>query len=227
MSISYGSTPIKNGLVFYVDPANPKSYIGTGTAIDDIYGGTATGEVAGGATFSSANAGHFQFVTDDYLRFPNNTNLDTQTLTIEVWVKPNVVGSHNGFYFEKGTVNTQYSIFQGGTSLIFRTFLGGISDLTVTTATYMTAGEWYQVVGTYTSGDKRLYINGTQVNSNGVTGTVSTNSGGMSMGAYGGYSGSRSYYLNGNLSLCRVYNRVLTQEEIQHNFIVNKGRFGL
>jgi len=91
----------------------------------------------------------------------------------------------------------------------------------------MNTTNWYQVVGTYTSGSRKLYINGVQVNSDTKTGTISTNSGGMSIGVYGGYSGSRGYYYNGNLSICRVYNRVLTQAEIAQNFNATRKRFGI
>jgi hypothetical protein len=47
----------------------------------------------------------------------------------------------------------------------------------------------------------------------------------MSIGVYGGYTGGRGYYYNGNLSVCRVYNRVLTAQEIQQNFNALKGRY--
>jgi hypothetical protein len=49
----------------------------------------------------------------------------------------------------------------------------------------------------------------------------------MSIGAYGGYSGSRGYYYNGNLAVCRIYNKALTASEIQQNFNALRGRFSI
>jgi hypothetical protein len=224
MGISYNPAIITSGLVLCLDAANRKSYPGTGTTWTDLSGNGNIGELVNSPTYNSSNLGYFQFVTDDYARIPNNTALDTQTPTVEVWVKTNAT-SQNGFWFEKGTVNTQYSLFQGGGLILWRMNIGGITQLSATTATYMNTSSWYQVVGTYTSGTRRLYINGIQVNSDTQSGTIATNSGGMSIGVYGGYSGGRGYYYNGNLAACRIYNRALSAAEIQQNYNALKSRF--
>ena len=46
----------------------------------------------------------------------------------------------------------------------------------------------------------------------------------MSIGAYGGFSGARGYYYNGNLAICRVYNKELTPAEILQDYNATKGR---
>jgi hypothetical protein len=227
MGVAYNSgSIITNGLVLCLDAANSKSYPGSGTTWTDLSGNGNIGELVNSPTYNSSNLGYFQFVTNDYARIPNNTALDTQTPTVEVWVKTNAT-SQNGFWFEKGTVNTQYSLFQEGSVIQWRMNIGGITNLSTTTATYMDTSNWYQVVGTYTSGTRRLYINGVQVNSDTRSGTIATNSGGMSIGVYGGFSGGRGYYYNGNLSLCRIYNRALTAQEIQQNFNATRSRFSI
>jgi hypothetical protein len=91
----------------------------------------------------------------------------------------------------------------------------------------MNTSNWFQVVGTYTSGSRILYINGVQVATDTQTGTIATNSSGMSIGAYGGNSGSNGYFYNGALSICRVYNRVLTAAEVLQNFNAARGRYGV
>ena len=226
MTLSQSPSLILPGLVLCLDAANTKSYPGSGTTWTDLSGNGNTGELVNSPTYNSSNLGYFQFVTDDFARIPNNTALDTQTPTVEVWVKTNNT-NQNGFWFEKGTVNAQYSLFQEGGLIQWRMNIGGITQLSATTATYMNTSSWYQVVGTYTSGTRRLYINGVQVNSDTQSGTIATNSGGMSIGVYGGFSGGRGYYYNGNLAACRIYNRALTVAEIQQNYNALKGRFGL
>jgi hypothetical protein len=225
MGISYNPRTITDGLVLCLDAANSKSYPGSGTTWTDLSGITSSGELVNSPVYNSSNLGFFQFVTDDFARIANNTALDTQTPTVEVWVKTNAT-NQNGFWFEKGTVNTQYSLFQEGTTIRWRMFIGGaITQLSTTTATYMDTSNWYQVVGTYTSGTRRLYINGVQVNSDTQSGTIATNSGGMSIGVYGGFSGGRGYYYNGNLAACRIYNRALSAAEISQNYNALKSRY--
>ena len=224
MGLNHSPSIVTNGLVLCLDAANPKSYPGSGTAWNDLSGINSSGELVNSPTYNSSNLGYFQFVTDDYVRIPNNTALDTQTPTVEVWVKTNAT-TQNGFWFEKGEVNTQYSLFQEGTTIQWRMYIGAITQLSTTTATYMNTANWYQVVGTYTSGNRRLYINGVLVNSDTQSGTIATNAGGMSIGAYGGYTGGKSYFYNGNESICRVYNRALSAAEVSQNFNATRGRY--
>lgn len=162
--------------------------------------------------------------SSNIITFANNTALDTQTPTVEVWVKTNAT-TQSGFWFEKGVVNSQYALFQEGSVIQWR--LGPLGDLSTNTATYMNTTNWYHVVATYISGDKRLYINGTLVNSNTSTGTLGTNNGGVSIGAYGGDTGAHSYYYNGSIAMVKVYNRVLSAAEILQNFKAQRGRFGV
>lgn len=218
---------VTGGLVLCLDAANRKSYPGSGTVWNEL-SNNMSAELVNSPTFNSQNNGFFQFVTDDFARIANNTALDTQTPTVEVWIKTNAT-NQNGFWFEKGTVNTQYSLFQEGSVILWRQRLtsGTLTSLSTTTANFINTSNWFQVVGTFVSGSRRLYINGTLVNSDTLSGTIATNSGGMSVGVFGGFSGSRGYQYNGNLSVCRVYNRALTAQEILQNYNALKGRFDL
>ena len=226
MGAAAGPDIIEDGLVLCLDAGNRASYTGSGTVWNEL-SNNMSAELVNSPTFNSQNNGFFQFVSDDYARIPNNTLLDTQTPSVEVWIKTNAT-TQLGFWFEKGTVNSQYSLFQSNGTLIWRQNVGGsLIDLTITTSNFINTSSWYQVVGTFTSGRRRLYVNNNLVNSDTVTGTLGTNTGGMSIGAYGGYTGSKSYYYNGNLAICRVYNKELTSTEVLQNYNAIKGRFGI
>ena len=226
MGAAAGPDIIEDGLVLCLDAGNRASYTGSGTVWNEL-SNNMSAELVNSPTFNSQNNGFFQFVSDDYARIPNNTLLDTQTPSVEVWIKTNAT-TQLGFWFEKGTVNSQYSLFQSNGTLIWRQNVGGsLIDLTITTSNFINTSNWYQVVGTFTSGRRRLYVNNNLVNSDTVTGTLGTNTGGMSIGAYGGYTGSKSYYYNGNLAICRVYNKELTSTEVLQNYNAIKGRFGI
>ena len=152
------------------------------------------------------------------------THLNNQNYTMEVWVKTNAT-SQNGFWFEKGQVNTQYSLFQEGGNIVHRTYYtnGTLDSLYTTTASYMNTSNWYHVVATYDGTTKRTYINGNQVSSKNISGTINTNTNGAWIGKYGGGGG---YQYNGYLAKCNVYNRALSAAEIATNFSLDKARFG-
>jgi hypothetical protein len=89
----------------------------------------------------------------------------------------------------------------------------------------MDTSNWYQVVGTYSSGFKRLYINSVLVSADTRSGTIPTDSVGGRIGAYGG--GAPSYFYNGSLAICKVYNKALTAQEVLQNFNATKSRFNI
>ena len=225
MSSSNGPRIITNALVFYLDAGDKKSYPKSGAVWSDRSGKKNNGTLVNAPTYNPANLGNFQFINNTYISSLDEASLNTQTPSVEVWVKTNAT-TQNGFWFEKGDVNTQYSLFQEGNVIQWRINIGGsYSNLSTTTATYMNTSSWYQVVATYSSGFRRLYINGILVNSDTQSGIISTNSGGVRIGAYGG--ASPNYFYNGSLAICKIYNRALTAQEIKENFNSTKSRFSL
>ena len=232
MSIYGGPDIVTDGLVFDMDFGSPKCYTGSGTSCTDLSINSFNGELINSPPYtSSTNNKFFSFngaTNSRLIRIPNSTLLDTQTPSVEVWIKTNAT-NQNGFWFEKGTVNTQYSLFQEGTNIIWRHNFGTYNQLTTTTSAGagIDASGWFQVVGTFITGSRKLYVNGILKNSDSATGTIATNNGGMSIGAYGGYSGGRDYYYNGDIAIVRVYNKVLTPAEVLNNYNALKGRFGL
>ena len=158
--------------------------------------------------------------------------LNNQNITVEVWIKTNAL-SQNGFFFEKGNVNTQYSLFQEGGNIVWRQNLNGgtgtnasnYSSMTVTTASYISTSNWAHIVGTYISGTRCLYINGVLVATDSTTGQIQYNTNGTSVGSYGGYNGGRGYYYNGQIGIVRVYSKVLTAAEVTQNFNAQRARF--
>lgn len=221
MALQHSPSIVTSGLVLCVDAGNPRSYPGSGTAWNDAISSGFNFTLTNGPVYSSSNLGSFTFDgVNDFASASNNTALDTQAVTVEVWIKTNAL-SQNGFWFEKGSVNTQYALFQEGTSIVWRQ--ASLSQYT-TTASFISTSNWAQIVGTYTSGSRITYINGVAVTSDSQTGSLLTNSSGMFIGAYGTGTG---YFYNGALSICRVYNRVLSAAEIAQNFNAIRGRYGI
>jgi hypothetical protein len=229
MAIFSGPEIVNDGLVLHLDAANLRSYPGSGTTWSDLNTGGNNGELVNSPIYSNDFKGYFSFATNTLIKIPNDTRLDLQTVTVEVWFKTNAL-SQNGFLFEKGLVNTQYNLFFESNTLRWRHKRVGtafVNTIGITTANFITTDKWYQVVATWQSGLQGVYINGVLVGSNTLTGVLDVNNRGMSLGAYGGFDGSRGYYLNGSISTCRVYNKVLTSIEIKQNFEATRSRYGV
>lgn len=223
MAFHHSPKILTDGLVFYVDFANTKSYGGTGTTVVDLARNVSDGTV-NGPTFSGDKNGVFSFdATNDYISFPNSTALDNQNITVIVWAKTNAT-SQNGFWFEKGTVNTQYSLFQEGSNTVWRTHTGsGYHSQYTNTSSYINTSNYFQVAGTFTSGTKTTYMNGIARTTQALTATISTNTGGIRIGSY--ISGG--YFYNGNIASVAVFSKALSANEILENYNAFKGKFGL
>jgi len=212
---------VDRGLIFCFDGKNSKSYPGSGTSVTDVGGGL----VSSSGSFASynSNPGHISFngSNGSGIQFPSSSTHDTQTPSVEVWVRTNAT-TQNGFWFEKGTVNTQYSLFQEGGSIVWR---HAANSQYTTTSTYMTTGVWYQVVGTFTSGSRKTYINGSLVTSDNASYSVNTGGAGIGLGSFGG--GNTGYQFNGDLAIVKAYNVELTAVEVLTNFNSLRSRFGI
>ena len=215
----YWAGPFKEDLNSqYISQYTPTSRSNTGSLL----------ELAGGNSMSVADVSfdsNLQITfdgTNDYINIPSSNVFDTQTVTVEVVVKPYST-SQNGFWFEKGAVNTQYSLFMEGSNIVWRTAYGGTYDSLYFGSANMTANAWNHVVGTYTAGDKRVYLNSTLMNNNSLNVTLNTNQGNQYIGSYN----SNGYFYNGEIAVVKVYNRTLTAGEIKQNYGHYKTRFNL
>ncbi len=183
---------------------------------------------------ATISTGDPQFVTDfggavaftgsQGYSIPYNNAFDCQEMTVLVWAKTNAT-TQNGFWFEKGTVNTQYSLFQEGGLIQWRTnFTEGFYDTqSTTTSSYLNTSNYFQVAGTYNGQQKVTYINGSAVTTTSINKQMNYNASGCTVGMYN----SNGYFYNGNIAIVQVFNRALSAVEILDNYNKYKSRFGL
>ena len=147
---------------------------------------------------------------------PNDAAFNVQTFSIRARVLP-LETSQNGFIFEKGTVNTQYSLFfQNTNTMIFRTHHGAAyDDLSINlvslgfTRTFP-AAPFYDVVATYDGAHKRLFFDAQEVASKAYAATISSNTTGVMIGQYN----TNSYFYNGGMADVQFYDHALSPAEI-------------
>jgi len=241
MSLNYSPRVITDGLIFYVDAANPISYPGTGTNWSDISKNNNDGTLTNGPTFDSANGGSIVFdgsddfsnIGKDSLLRPNDAYLNSKGFSIDVWVNLSSGGATNGIFCNDGEgQSTYYGLecsFNSSNQLNMHKFdgtgLGSTDRSSIITNNSYSLNKWYHVVFNYVSADKndfKIYVDGEEQSSSasGTGGSVGYSS------TYNGAIGkSRIYPINGKISNVRVYNRKLLLQEVLQNYNSTKWRF--
>ena len=162
--------------------------------------------------------------SNNYIEIPSSGVFDVTNLTIESWVY-SANFNQNGFIFEKGSVNTQYScFFTAADTFYFRTFntAAAMDDLTFITSTYVKNNAWNHIACTYDGSNKRVYVNGILAASKAYTQTLRVGQTGERIGAYGG---TASYFFNGVIDEVRIFNTALSASTIASDYtkgIMNK-----
>ena len=215
-----------SGLVLSLDAGYSLSYPGTGTTWTDLSSSALNANLLN-TTYSSSNGGYLSFNgSNSAAVIPNSALLDTQNLSIEVWMSPASSLNQLGFWFEKGTVNSQYSFFMYSGTVYWRMAGGGL-DTTATVSSYISLNNWYHMVGTHTNGTQKIYINNTVAGSNTGSTTISSSTAGVSIGNANGAVSPSSYPFNGRIAIVRVYNKALNATEVALNYNNYKSRYGL
>jgi hypothetical protein len=224
MKSKFANTIVQQGLVLNIDAANPYSYGGAGTAVYDV-SNTALSWTASNITYNTDPIKYFSFNgSNSSLVSSTSSAYDSQTITMECWFYPNAL-AQNGFLFEKGAVNTQYSMFLNGDgTFYFRTYSSTTeNNLTFTLSSYVTVSTWTHIACVYSSGTKTIYINGTQITQSTGAGAVNTGQTNQYIGKYG--NAADNYPFNGRIAESRVYNIALSAAQVLQNYNATKDKY--
>ena len=234
--MKFGSitTPIiVDGLVFNMDAANRACYPKTGTTATDTITPIISGSLESGITFETNNNGTFSLDgVDDYIGVTTTNLSDTTELTCNCWVKTSNItadgGSYRAFFatgpWQSGVTNAwKFSV--NSTNGKLDVWANGASKLL--SGTTLPTGEFVNVTYTYGSNTGKIYFNGSLSNSG--TYTLTHHMGKIYLGAGGSILGNLTTagMWNGNISSAHIYNRVLSANEVLHNYNALKSRFGL
>lgn len=224
----YGGPDIATaGLALHLDAGSNKSYPGTGNTWYDLSGNGNHGTNAN-MPYSANNRGTFSFNDGSSVSLiPNSASLNPTTgLTIEAWV--NFIGNTNDFIFEKGNVNTQYSLFSHGSDIMFRTVhvgVGMVNTSGLKSALNVVNGQWHHIVGSWDGAVKRIYVDNVLYVTHHAARTepLVTTTLNAAVGRFGGTT--IGYYFGGLIPKVAVYNRGLTAAEVEFNYLALRGRY--
>jgi prepilin-type N-terminal cleavage/methylation domain-containing protein len=229
---------IKDGLMVHLDAGNRNSYSSTTpTQWKDISGNNKNLTLSGNPTKSNNDSGYIQFDNNnDYGSSNGNVGIDlSQGISIGMWFKSSDLETREqGLILYQGIADTQFINFwiDSNGKLRWETITSAISPTNfIGSRIYsqkLDNNTWYYVVGTYKSdgiqASSNLYINGVPAaNANFTSPNYPSNYNvPIRIGEYPNFG-----KLSGNISQVLIYNRALTSSEVEYNYNVTKGRFGI
>jgi hypothetical protein len=208
-----------DGLIYHIDPANPRSYSGVGTIIYDMSGNNNTSYFTNGAFYQNYQKGVVLVDgNNDYISTPV-FNL-TSPITVSAWVKnvaddaPVFSTSGVGVYGNGEVIH----YFSGKSILI----AGGGSPNKYFQFPQLNLNSWVHLTMTRdVSNNMRVYLNGI-----GSTSNPQSNPSILQINQIGRYSSFTNIYnLKGSIGEVKIYNRDLSAAEVLQNYNSTKKRY--
>ncbi|MBI2024747.1 MAG: LamG domain-containing protein, partial [Candidatus Harrisonbacteria bacterium] len=197
----------------------------SGPFLEDSSGNN-TGTANGGAVFGSVGkvgrAVTFDGV-NDYITMGNNSSLfPSSKIAIAFWTRLSLLPN--------GVADFTQHVAGGGSNVFIRTTSGnkinfslidGVGWKGVTSNTILTQNQWYHVVGNYDGGSIKIYINGVSENTFPASGNINK---GIPFNYFNisGATGGTTARITGLIDDLRLYNRALTNSEIQAMYNATK-----
>ncbi len=196
---------------------------GSGTTATDNSGNNNNGTLTNGPAWSASGKYGSAVLfdgTDDFINIPDASSIDlTNGMTMEAWVNPsNVTGFKTIICKDRTTSNYTYTLAANNNTTTVANqrpssrLRIGSANQTVTGTSKLALNTWTHVASTYDGATFRLYVNGVQVSSLAVTGNITVTTDPLRIGGTTALSGQ---YFAGLIDEVRIYNRALTQAEIQ------------
>lgn len=240
MAFFRGPNVVRDGLVFYLDAANRKSFVNGSNTWRDLSGNNYNGTLTNGPTFSSTNSGTILFDgTNDYVNINADTTLKTLQvpMTILCWAKPTTSKSYMAIFSQYSDVtNNKLIKLIRLDSNIFRCFSsksdGTYQYFDMSINPVLNSWNFFSFIisGTLSSASVIMGLNGTFENKGAFASALSSTPD-MTVPVYIGtiannYVGMAEYF-QGNIANTSIYNRALSTSEVLQNYNATKTRFGL
>ena len=218
---------VTNGLVLYLDAANPRSYPQpyNGTAWRNLVpvSSSLVGTLTNGVGYTGSNGGTLAFDgTNDFVL--TNYNIALTDFTFCLWFKaPDSTNDGADRLLDK---NYALGMWLGkNTTGAPNSWGGGVRESSAPYGIYLTLtdGQWHFLASTRSGTTHTLYGDGiSNTTSNTVSATaLSTDN----MTISSGYGGGE--YFKGNIAQTQIYNRALSASEVLQNFNATRARFGV
>lgn len=250
MALHYNSKIVRDQLVSHLDFANSKCYGGSGTAVTDLtYGNNQSNNftvIGSGSSYSTNNLGYWSSSGNqgNYLQANDQAfgDFGYSSFTYQFWIRPltstsidnagyariaETTNYPNSWYLMAIIHNNgnRYLNFSGGAYDGANTTLWGVS----TAASMVVLNQWYCLTFVFdrktsaVTPKARIYINETLRGSADLSTAITTND---TPTAHMRYPASYAE-MQADYGVVLTYQKPLTQQEIDQNFEVYRGRYGI
>ena len=228
----YKGKIVTDGLILALDAGNLVSYGGVGNTCYDLTTTGVTATLTNGVKWSPYSGGTFSFDgSDDRIDIPNSERVRPSAFTATVWVNCNVADGNQktifSSYYQVPVAGFAFQLYAGsGGNNRVRFFVGNNSTYQDYTGSLnVPINTWSHISVSYDgTSTMRIYVNG-------VADTTASWSGGCVYNTTSNLvqigSVINSGYFPGSISNLQLYNRALTQQEIQQNFNTYRRRYGI
>jgi len=189
----------------------------SGPTVLDASGNNNNGTITGAARTITAKYGQaLSFTGSHYVTIPDAPSLDlTNSMTIEAWVRPTSLSSWRTIILKENGSEMAYGLYASGGSnrpsgwVRINPTTG--DSQSVYSSSALTTNTWNHIATTYDGTSLKIYKNGILVGTRNQTGNMYVSGNPLRIG------GNLIWgeYFRGQIDDVRVYNRALTQTEIQ------------
>lgn len=238
MGTSYSPNIVKDGLIFYIDAANPKSYPKSGTVVDSFMGGY-SGSFVGDVAFSTSYLGNWEFSGDtERIDFGQASSVGFTSA-----LDPQLNNFTANVFFRINSNPTDTSVIMckgcGSSNIIgwLIAYSSGQDDLVLRVSGQNTTSQRASVRFTFSKSKVHMatlvidrtnnqivgYLDGKNPQTASIAGFNSIISSNKLL--IGSRHNSPLLGLQGNIYLAQIYNRALSSQEVLQNYNALKGRF--
>ena len=240
MAVRYNTYIPTDGLEFYVDADNVKSYPGSGSTVTDLSTNKKTAAFVNGATAGTDNGlSYFSFDgVDDYIDFGDLGPF--AEITVEVWARYDVVRNYSNI------LDCNYSTSSGGNAgprlesndagditWLFGSSLptNGIYNAIIVKQN-MQASNWFHTCFVWSPSTRKTYFNGVEsIISNSEQGGNANawvqDVGDLVIGRGFSPDSATTRGFDGRTGSVKIYRNALTADQVKQNFFAHRSRYGI
>jgi hypothetical protein len=219
MAFYYSPKIVTDGLVLYLDAANPNSYVSGSTTWNDISRSGNNGTLVNGPTYSSLNEGSIVFDgVDDYVS--TNQSLTSLSFSYEVFLRSSNITKDQ--MYVGTTIPATYIRIVGSSAFISVNTTSG--QQTLLHSQTLSNNTTYHIVSIYNGVRLKIYVNGVLTEGSILNLPLQQP---VATSRIGRWRDSDPRSFVGEIYNIRLYNKELTQTEVLQNYNATKSRFGL